>query len=209
MPQNSNQAKAASNIQPTMVNQVAELLGELPDKPTSQPVQPSTVARPLKEVVAQLFEPIQGALAKGYTHQEIVDLMKQHGFSTTAETLKSYLNRTRRQSAPKLAKVTKQTTSSKSPQGTPTTKSKPTKADSLAKPAQVDVEMAPTLAKAESTPPAPKQKSTVSAKTKKQTPATSRKSAAKVAPTTKTTARKSAAKVAPTTKTTARKRKTM
>jgi len=194
MPQTSNQAKAASNIQPTMVNQVAELLGELPDKPSSQPVQPSTATPSLKDVVAQLFEPIQGALAKGYTHQEIVDLMKQHGFSTTAETLKSYLNRTRRQSAPKPAKATKQTASSKSPKVTSKTESKPTKADSPAKSAQVNVEMAPALAKAESATPTPKRKSTVSAKTKNQTPVTTRKSAAKAAPTTKTTARKRKAK---------------
>jgi len=193
MPRSSNQNKSVSTVQPTIVTQVADLLGDLPDKPTSQPEQP-TAQRSLKEVVAQLLEPIQGALAKGYTHQEIADLMGQYGFSTTAETLKSYLHRTRRQTAPQPAKGTKKVAQTKSPQTTSKTEPKSTEAATSQESAQAEAKIAPVQAKAETAPPAPKQKPTPTTKTTKSR--------------TSTTARKSAAKSVPAAKTTARKRKT-
>jgi len=189
MPRTSKQTKTDSTVQPVTVDQLADLLGELPDKPTAQPEQPA-VKLPLKDVVTQLFTPIQGALAKGYTHQEIVEIMGQHGFPTTAETLKTYLNRAQRQSTPKPASATKKMTQTKAPKATPEPESKPTEPATPQEPIQAVAELASTPSETATTPATPKRKATTSARTKSQTPATTRKSAAKAAPAAKTTTRK-------------------
>lgn len=189
MPRTSKQTKTDSTVQPVTVDQLADLLGELPDKPTSQP-EPPAVKLPLKDVVAQLFTPIQGALEKGYTHQEIVEIMGQHGFPTTTETLKSYLNRSQRQSAPKSANVAKKVTQTKAPKATPKTESKSTEPATPQEPVQADVEVASTPSKAVKASATAKRKASTPAKTKSRTPATTRKSAAKAAPAAKTTAHK-------------------
>jgi len=190
MPRTSKQTKTDSAVQPVTVDQLAGLLGELPDKPTVQP-EPPAVKLPLKDVVAQLFTPIQGALAKGYTHQEIVEIMGQHGYPTTAETLKTYLNRSQRQSASKPANVAKKATQTKAPKAKPEPESKPTEPATPPEPVQADAEVAPTPSKAVTALTTPKRKSTTStAKTKSRNPVTTRKSATKTTSAVKTTTRK-------------------
>jgi len=190
MPRTSKQTKTDSTVQPVTVDQLADLLGELPGKPTPQP-EPPAVKLPLKDVVAQLFTPIQGALEKGYTHQEIVEIMGQHGFPTTAETLKTYLNRSQRESASKPASVTKKMPQTKAPKATPEPESKPTEPATSQEPVQADAQVASTPSEAVAIPTTPKRKAPTPAKIKSRTPATTRKSAAKAAPTSKTTTEKS------------------
>lgn len=78
-----NRPKAV-NVSKTAIDQVGSLLQDLSAKPREE--------MSLREAIDQLREPIRGALAKGYTYEDIVAILGEKGIATTAATVKRYIS---------------------------------------------------------------------------------------------------------------------
>lgn len=90
----------SANIAPSVVTQAETFLNELPAKPKEQ--------LSLREAVGQLQEQIQEALAKGYSYQDVADMLAQQGIMISASTLKNYVPSGKRRSTKEVApKVTR------------------------------------------------------------------------------------------------------
>jgi hypothetical protein len=85
----SRRPKAAT-VSRDAVDQARSLLQQLPEKPKD------TLS--LRETVAQLQDQIKAALAKGYSYEEVAQLLSGQGISISASTLKNYIPSSRRQS---------------------------------------------------------------------------------------------------------------
>jgi hypothetical protein len=100
----------SANIAPSTVAQVEMFLNALPAKPKEQ--------LSLREAVGQLQEQIQEALAKGYSYQDVADMLAQQGIMISASTLKNYVPSGKRRST-KLAiapKVTRRKSKAAEPE---------------------------------------------------------------------------------------------
>ncbi|HIK17275.1 MAG TPA: hypothetical protein IGS53_18570 [Leptolyngbyaceae cyanobacterium M33_DOE_097] len=183
MAETTGKRTKASIVKKELVGQVAGFLGELPDKPKSE--------LSLKEAVRELQDLIRGALGKGYTYQEVADMLSNQGIKISAFTLKSYVPAGKRQSTRAKTRRTKKEAEAATPVAV--TAAKTSKAASngrVAKSATSQNGTRPTAQRAAA----------------KSSGTTSTRGTAKVA-TSKATARKTktAAKAAPEAKTTARK----
>jgi IS30 family transposase len=90
----------SANIAPSVVIQAEAFLNDLPAKPKEQ--------LSLREAVGQLQEQIQEALAKGYSYQDVADMLAQQGIMISASTLKNYVPSGKRRSTKEIApKVTR------------------------------------------------------------------------------------------------------
>ncbi len=71
------------------VEHAVTFLQELPEKPKED--------LSLKEAVESLRDPIKSALAKGYSYQDLADLLSEKGIKISALTLKNYVPAGKRQ----------------------------------------------------------------------------------------------------------------
>lgn len=78
-----NRSKSA-NISKSALDQVGSLLQDLSAKPKQE--------MSIREAIDQLREPIQGAMAKGYTYEDIVQILTDSGINTTVTTVKRYIS---------------------------------------------------------------------------------------------------------------------
>lgn len=78
-----NRSKSAS-ISKSALDQVGSLLQDLSAKPKEE--------MSIREAIDQLREPIQAAMAKGYTYEDIVQILTESGISTTVTTVKRYIS---------------------------------------------------------------------------------------------------------------------
>lgn len=78
-----NRPKTVS-VSKTALDHVGSLLQDLSEKPKEE--------MSLREAIDELREPIQGALAKGYSYEDIVEILGERGIKTTAATVKRYIS---------------------------------------------------------------------------------------------------------------------
>lgn len=78
-----NRPKPVS-VSKTALVQVGSLLQDLSAKPKEE--------MSLREAIDELREPIQSALAKGYSYDEIVAILGKKGIKTTSATVKRYIS---------------------------------------------------------------------------------------------------------------------
>jgi hypothetical protein len=78
-----NRSKSAS-ISKSALDQVGSLLQDLSAKPKQE--------MSIREAIDQLRGPIQAAMAKGYTYEDIVQILSESGISTTVTTVKRYIS---------------------------------------------------------------------------------------------------------------------
>lgn len=83
--------RASVAVPKVALDQATSLLQDLPDKPKE--------AYSLRETIALLQTPIKAALARGYTHEEIVKILGEEGIQITASSLKRYLVIAKQQSS--------------------------------------------------------------------------------------------------------------
>lgn len=95
-----NRSKSA-NVSKTAIDQVGSFLQDLSAKPKEE--------LSLREAIDQLREPIQTALAKGYSYPEIATMLGEQGITTTASTLKRYISLGNSSSRGRRAKTTRAT----------------------------------------------------------------------------------------------------
>jgi hypothetical protein len=81
----------SANIAPSVVAKVHTFLDSLPVKPKEQ--------LSLREAVSQLQPQIQEALSKGYSYQDVADMLAKQSITISASTLKNYVPSGRRKSA--------------------------------------------------------------------------------------------------------------
>jgi hypothetical protein len=77
-----NRSKSA-NVSQTAIDQVGSFLQDLSAKPREE--------LSLREAIEQLADPIRGAMAKGYSQEDIVGILGENGIKTTVATLKRYI----------------------------------------------------------------------------------------------------------------------
>lgn len=77
-----NRTKSA-NVSQTAISQVGSFLQDLSAKPREE--------LSLREAIELLAEPIRGAMAKGYSQEDIVAILSENGIKTTVATLKRYI----------------------------------------------------------------------------------------------------------------------
>ena len=75
---------AAANISQPAIHQVTSALESLPEKPKE--------SLSLREAISQLQEPITVALDRGYTYDEITQLLADNGIAISVFSLKRYLS---------------------------------------------------------------------------------------------------------------------
>lgn len=78
-----NRPKTVS-VSKTALDQVGSLLLDLSAKPKEE--------MSLREAIDELREPIQNALAKGYSYEDVVSILGGKGIKTTAATVKRYIS---------------------------------------------------------------------------------------------------------------------
>jgi hypothetical protein len=78
----------ATLVNQSTVEEVREFLQSLPENPKED--------LSLKEVIDKLREPLQAALAKGYSYQDLAAQLEKQGIHISATTLKNYLPSGRR-----------------------------------------------------------------------------------------------------------------
>jgi hypothetical protein len=74
----------STNISKSAIDQVGSLLQDLSAKPREE--------MSLREAIDQLREPIQGAMARGYSYEDIVKILGEKGIPTTVTTVKRYIS---------------------------------------------------------------------------------------------------------------------
>ena len=87
------------------IDQATAALQDLPDKPKENVS--------LREAVDLLQDDIIAALNKGYSYEEMTEVLAKQGISIAPSSLKHYLARSKRQSQPKSAAKTRQPRSTK------------------------------------------------------------------------------------------------
>ncbi|QYO62540.1 hypothetical protein [Leptolyngbya sp. 7M] len=80
---------SAVSVSQSALNNVSSVLQGLPEKPREN--------WSLREAVAVLQESISAALAKGYSYEEIAEMLSGKGVQISASSLKSYLSAAKRQ----------------------------------------------------------------------------------------------------------------
>jgi hypothetical protein len=78
----------ATLVKQGAVEEAQEFLRSLPEKPKED--------LSLKEAINKLKEPLQAALARGYSYQELAAQLKKQGINISPTTLKNYLPSGRR-----------------------------------------------------------------------------------------------------------------
>ncbi|MBD2465096.1 hypothetical protein H6G89_29245 [Oscillatoria sp. FACHB-1407] len=86
-----NQQPESDGIQPETIQQVKDILQKLPAK-----LQTSI---PVEEAIAQLQDSLETALVKGYSYEELADLLQHEGIPIKSSSLENYLASTRRQAS--------------------------------------------------------------------------------------------------------------
>ncbi|MBW4522306.1 MAG: hypothetical protein KME16_21835 [Scytolyngbya sp. HA4215-MV1] len=84
-----------ANVKRVSIDHASTFLETLPDKPKEE--------LSLREAVRQLRDQIVGALAKGYSYEELAKVLTEKGIEISPSTLKNYLPSGRRQSAKETA----------------------------------------------------------------------------------------------------------
>jgi hypothetical protein len=79
----NRKSNAAVKVKTMMLDQAASLLGELPEKPEA------TVS--LRQAIEALQGDLRNALDKGYSYEELTDVLRTHSIDISASTLKRYL----------------------------------------------------------------------------------------------------------------------
>lgn len=95
-----NRTKSA-NVSQTAISQVGSFLQDLSAKPREE--------LSLREAIELLAEPIRGAMAKGYSQEDIVTILSENGIKTTVATLKRYIMLSGSPKKAKAARTTKRT----------------------------------------------------------------------------------------------------
>ncbi|NEQ28918.1 MAG: hypothetical protein F6K28_60225 [Microcoleus sp. SIO2G3] len=78
-----------SSVSQKSVEQAGAFLAELPEKPKEN--------LSLREAVAQLQDQIKAALAKGYSYEDVAQILGDRGIDISASTLKNYVPAGKRQ----------------------------------------------------------------------------------------------------------------
>jgi hypothetical protein len=87
MPEKTRKHSKSAKIQPETVSLARASLQDLPEKELLS----------LQEAIHKLRAPLEAALVKGYSYQELADLLNQQGISINVPTLRSYLTSSGRQ----------------------------------------------------------------------------------------------------------------
>lgn len=80
----------ASAVKQASIKDTNAFLQSLPEKPKEE--------LSLREAIAQMQDSVRGALAKGYTYQELAAMLTEKGIKISAFTLKNYVPSGRRRS---------------------------------------------------------------------------------------------------------------
>ena len=125
------------SVQKHSIHQATQHLAQLPEKPRD--------AWSLREAIEQLKDPIDGALGRGYTHEEIAGMLSEKGVKISPSSLKSYLAATRKNSEGKTRRAAKPRprTASTAEAAPKTTRKKAVPVEVVAPPVETPVEPAP------------------------------------------------------------------
>jgi hypothetical protein len=93
MAESTTKRPKSTIVRQEMVDKTGAFLEDLPEKPRDE--------LSLREAVNRLQDSIKTALAKGYTYQEIAEMLTEQGIKISAFTLKNYVPAGRRQAAKK------------------------------------------------------------------------------------------------------------
>jgi hypothetical protein len=79
----NRKSNAAIKVKTNMLDQAASLLGELPERPEA------TLS--LRKAIEMLQEDLRDSLDKGYSYEELTDVLSEQGIDISPSTLKRYL----------------------------------------------------------------------------------------------------------------------
>jgi hypothetical protein len=85
----SGKRPRVASINPSAVDDAASILDDLPEKEKE--------SFSLREAVTELQEQIKSALAKGYSYEDVAELLAKKGIDISASTLKNYVPAGKRQ----------------------------------------------------------------------------------------------------------------
>lgn len=88
--QSAPKRRSSSLIQKTSIDQAGALLDQLPEKPKE--------SWSLREAIGTLQGTITTALERGYSYEEIAEVLTTHGVKISPSSLKSYLTASRKES---------------------------------------------------------------------------------------------------------------
>jgi hypothetical protein len=172
------------------VSQAGSFLDTLPAKPKE--------SFSLRAAVEQLREPIRAALAKGYSYEEVAELLAKQGITISPSTLKNYAPSGTRQSKGE-ASAKGRKAAEESPAVTPSTEAvSPAPAKSAPKEKVTPIATPKTTSKAAAQPAKSRTPRTTAAKTAAAEPKTKTAAKTKASTSKQTTAAKTAKKPAVT-----------
>jgi hypothetical protein len=90
MPARTSKHPKSARVQPKIVSQARASLHGLPEE------QEKSFS--LREAIRQLRDPLEAALIRGYSYQELVNMLQQQGIAISVSTLKNYLTSAQRDS---------------------------------------------------------------------------------------------------------------
>ncbi len=79
----NRKSNAAIKVQTNMLDQAASLLGELPERPEA------TLS--LRKAIETLQQDLRDSLDKGYSYEELTEVLSDQGIDISPSTLKRYL----------------------------------------------------------------------------------------------------------------------
>lgn len=89
MPRTKNRSSSSAAVSRAAIDQASSALQKLPEKPKA--------SWSLREAVSLLYEAITTALSRGYSHEEVAQILAGKGVETTASSLKRYLAAVKRE----------------------------------------------------------------------------------------------------------------
>lgn len=99
MPTSTKRTRSSAVISKASIEQATAFLNELPEKPKQ--------ALSLREAVEMMRELVTDALSKGYSFEEVAEMLTERGISITPSSLKYYLTRGLKTKGPSTKKARK------------------------------------------------------------------------------------------------------
>lgn len=94
--------RSSITVSKSAIDQATQTLQGLPEKPKQ--------GWSLREAIDQMNDVLSAAISKGYSYEELVDLLRDQGIEISVSSLKNYLTRSKRDQAASNAKATTKAT---------------------------------------------------------------------------------------------------
>ncbi|MBD2461315.1 hypothetical protein H6G89_09675 [Oscillatoria sp. FACHB-1407] len=87
----TSKKRSSVTVSKTSIDQATQTLQSLPEKPKQ--------GWSLREAIDQMNDVISAAISKGYSYEELVELLRGQGIEISVSSLKNYLTRSKRESS--------------------------------------------------------------------------------------------------------------